>query len=248
MSCHGGLECVDGFCEPAPPAECGGSECPQEVPCDSQYDCAGGELCQAGFCSPGGGDVEQCDDDPDCDGDLPDCVGGVCTSTVILSARCDAATVCSAGYDCVDGSCSRRAGRCELDADCGDGQECLSGWCGAQCSGDGACSTDETCALQRCVPRCESAFNCAFGEACVEGGCVPEYAFLGHPGGDQSLWEIDGDPTQPRDSGGCSAGGDAGAGGLASACLALVAVVIGRRKRRRVHDAAVRADRGLRAT
>lgn len=223
VSCRPGLVCVEGWCE-EPVEECHGGNCPATVTCASQYDCAGGQLCENGVCTDGGGNVETCSSDADCTTGA--CIGGVCSASPTRLLTCDASTVCPAGHDCTNGRCERRAGICELDGDCTDGDACLNGWCGRACSADGDCDGGELCVSDRCVAACATASNCAFGEACLSGGCVPELALIGHAGGDQSLWEVGFAETD--DNGGCAVGSS----GSGASMLLLVGLALLRRRRR----------------
>lgn len=218
VSCRSGLVCRNGSCEEPPAEPCHGNQCPTQTACTTQYDCAGGELCTEGVCTPGGGNVETCATDGDCASGS--CIGNVCATSPVERETCTVSTVCAAGHDCINGLCTRRPGICELDGDCATGESCLSGWCGRACGGESDCETSETCSLGRCVDACTTVSTCALGTACIAGGCIPELAFIGHPGGDQSLWDVGFDETEG--SGGCSTTSSSQTGTLLLLAMALM--------------------------
>ena len=158
-------------------------------PCDTAADCADGELCLEGFCTPpmgpdgsvpdgrvdGGGDPSLCVDEP-----ARQCAGGrIC---------CDAGEECVDDYYCfpicTETRCGDNGSIC-----CGSGQICLDGVvCAAECAAeetlcgaanDVCCGAGDVCLDDVCATpgdECGDDFDCLTeGEYCetVVGRCLP---------------------------------------------------------------------------
>ncbi len=146
-------------------------------PCDSNVDCAGGEVCRDGTC------VESCGTGDACAGTLPICdeEAGVCVGC-LADTHCEGDQVCEpVSRRCVDPECVS-------DEDCGGGFTCDEGNCTpiddivcealqSRCEGNTllTCSRDGTR---------EEATPCDAGDVCEDDGagaaacraliCVPD--------------------------------------------------------------------------
>ena len=184
--CPAGDQCAGGFCTsdncedsgdcPAGTvcADNGGVElCVPEhppVPCTSDSDCPGDDLCEAGFCAP----QEECQDDTDCPG------GEVCVDNggVELCVPGQPPVPCDSPVDCP------APDNCGLD-DVGDCEAvCMGGYClpggdggGGACTSDSQCPGGYACAGGHCAPAddpvaCDSQYDCG-GDSCTGGFCEP---------------------------------------------------------------------------
>ncbi|HET9063548.1 MAG TPA: dockerin type I domain-containing protein [Candidatus Binatia bacterium] len=159
--------------------------CPE---CDSDDDCAAGEVCNlsTGFCiDPNGG----CDDDSDCGG------GQVCN---LATGTCiDPDGPCEDDSDCCGcqvcnpetGLCQDPTDECAVDADCDDGLFCtgaetcdLLRGCkagavvcndGVACTVDGCDEETDSCSNTASDVACDDGIFCNGAETCdAENGCV----------------------------------------------------------------------------
>lgn len=169
--------------------------------CQSDADCAAGQVCQSGACTsqnPCKATKEVCGDkiDNDCDGIVDegcsagcssdaDCAAGeVCKSGSCTKgpSNCTRSEVCGDGIDnnCdgqVDEGCSTG---CSSDADCAAGQICAGGQCKAAptgCRSDADCAAGEACETRtytcyKKTTRCSSDADCGRGEVCMSGVCT----------------------------------------------------------------------------
>lgn len=189
-------------------------------PLCADVSCPFDERCYGGVC------VGACDFVV-CPGDGV-CVGGQCVDAC-AGTTCDDCTVCERGA-CV--------ARCAGDS-CGAGQECAAD---GRCVDTGCaaltCGADEVCRGGACVDACQGAV-CPDGQVCQGGACVPS-GTPGVDGGvivlpDGAIVGFDGGPGGGRDRPrGCSCrAAGVGGGGAPWALLALLGIVIARRRARR---------------
>jgi hypothetical protein len=258
-SCPGGQACEGGFC--TPPTYCGpGGTCPVGELCENHQggrtcvpdaptctitaDCAAGESCVGGFCTP----PETCTGDFDCPGGEL-CDSGRCVPGQPPVACTSAASDCPVGNDdvglptCEGGFCTPGGGVCGTDPDCPGGFTCELGKCvgggGPQpCSGTFECSSGETCQGGFCVPGdgvgCRSNADCPVNpnddvpSVCVNGLCtgssvVPSSCQLAtdcNPGFTCVSGACQAIPGACEVSGDCEAGSSCIAGWCGVACTA----------------------------
>jgi len=146
------------------------SECDPLPECETDDDCADGEVCEEEVCvvAPG------CETDDDCaDGEV--CEEEVCVPSV--GQPCSETSDCAEGEVCEEGECVVAPG-CETDDDCAEGEVCEEGECvvAPGCETDDDCAEGEVCEEEVCVPsvgqECSETSDCAEGEVCEEGVCV----------------------------------------------------------------------------
>ncbi|GMU60949.1 MAG: hypothetical protein AMXMBFR34_27120 [Myxococcaceae bacterium] len=141
--------------------------------CQSNADCARGEVCQAGVCvvAPSG-----CTSNAQCAAGQV-CQAGQCVTPpppgCVVDADCAPGEACQAGV-CV----TLPPPGCVVDADCAPGETCSAGLCvrgPAQCTSNAQCAPGETCQAGVCVPpspACTSNVQCPRGWVCQAGQCV----------------------------------------------------------------------------
>jgi hypothetical protein len=120
--------------------------------CADNSDCAADELCEVGtgICTPGG-----CSSDADCPaGKVCDVEAGVCETPI--DSGCSSDIDCAFGLVCdlATGDCVDAGSSCNIDSDCLAGQVCnaLSGIC-EDAVGGNTCATDADCvATEVCNP------------------------------------------------------------------------------------------------
>ena len=227
VNCEAWEECNTGFC--------------QDISCTGLGEsCAAGEICNAV--------THECEDDPcsACEADEA-CVDGECVADPCLSADCNPVTEYCI-RDCSGGSCTAS---CDAICACDEGQVCDNhGACVADPC-DGACIGGEVCDNGTCVPDPCLTVTCGPQEVCVDGNCYGDpCAMVSCPAHAQCVAHDDGQGgvtgiCEPEEGhwvpegggrdltagggGGCSSsGGDAG---LALGLLALLWLMVRRRRR-----------------
>jgi hypothetical protein len=140
---------------PAMPAvdASGGADAPAPVTCNAAADCAAGDTCVNGRCTP---QSQLCSDTTQCTTPSEACVNGIC------EPHCSSSSPCPAGYEC-----DFTRGVCSLNP--------------SPCTGSGPthCQGGSTCVEGRCVAPCASSDSgaaCPAGQICVNGGCIPDEA------------------------------------------------------------------------
>ncbi len=128
--------------------------------CDSDSQCASGQICQNMMCVGG------CDNDNQCSAKQ------ICQNNTCV-AGCRADSACSSGQICDNLSC--RAG-CRMDAQCGSGIVCdpSTQTCRIGCRQDPECPKEEICSTTAlvCQPGCNSDSECNTGRICTSGKCT----------------------------------------------------------------------------
>jgi hypothetical protein len=145
---------------------------PDGPECETDEECAEGELCDEGECVPA---LPDCEADGDC------AAGEVCEAGECVPAPpdCEADGDCAEGEVCEAGECVPAPPECENDGDCAEGEICESNECvpaPPECENDGDCAEGEICESNECVPappECENDGDCAEGEVCESNECVP---------------------------------------------------------------------------
>ncbi len=121
------------------------------VPCEADDDCAEGEICMAGACTP----PTECSDENPCQ-DGGTCIDGICAPGPLEECG-DGLPECPDGLVCMTGACAP-PNECSEENPCQDGGTCIDGVCTPgpleQC-GDG-------------LPPCPEETPC-----CMAGGCMP---------------------------------------------------------------------------
>ncbi len=183
--CPSLYSCVQGQCEPVPPAECGaglpcpeGQECmegacigvtPDVTPeveidtgpppeCTSNADCLSGKCnVTAGTCyDPNCVDESDCEDNNVCTIDQCDPTEG-CWWENISGDPCEDGSACTLGDACADGLCEPGA-----KIDCNDNNDCTSDFC------DPATG----CEYTESVAPCDDGNPCTVGDVCNNGICA----------------------------------------------------------------------------
>jgi hypothetical protein len=141
--------------------------------CESDDDCKGGRVCQAGACGAG------CKLDKECPGDQT-CKAGHC----LARAACAHDKDCPGDQICSGGRCSARSAPvstppCVHDKDCPGDETCNAGACAAPthaCARDKECPGAETCNGGYCAAAttrkaCQEDRECSGGKICRGGRC-----------------------------------------------------------------------------
>jgi Dickkopf N-terminal cysteine-rich region len=155
----------DGQCGPG--AKCEATHTSTQCKCSKTSDCASGESCQSGLCSPPPG-LTGCDLPGSSCHDGLACIMGVC-------ALCSSFEDCNTnpyggpegtmGLACISGHCSA----CSSNSQCGGGQACVGGTCGT-CASNAECGPSGKCNDGYCV--CTTDAQCVSGQRCGAGVCV----------------------------------------------------------------------------
>lgn len=177
---------------------CGATACIGN--CTQDSDCAAGNYCAAGVCTPKQAIGATCSGDTQCTSGF--CVDGVCCNSA-CQGQCQACDITGSTGTCAvttgaphgnrpgcsgEGTC---AGSCDgvIPNACsypGTNRACVPASCTAGvarsvavCDGEGSCgaSTETkcapyTCSGQVCGSTCVTAANCATGKICTSGACV----------------------------------------------------------------------------
>lgn len=175
--CDGELQCVAGTCRGDE------AECTEDADCDAQERCSAGacraeeDLCQFNHeCGShriciDGRCMEECADDPDCDGEGQVCDEGLCrcdTEGCVEDDQpqpfCTAEEGCQGeGVTCVDGVCRTVCDENDPDA----AEECQRFDVQFEFCLDGYCATtDEVTA------DCELSADCEGDQECINGNCL----------------------------------------------------------------------------
>lgn len=193
-ACTGDRRCklTDG----TPPTGAGGAACAKPSDCEPGTNCGADNRCHPGDCASsgcpatyvckleggavacvpvgGGGGTSTCKSDQDC----PSPAGSKCLSgsCVPPQDQCADATQCTAGAQCVDGSCTPS---CSETQPCPTGYACdqSKGVCTGNpspCSSSSQCGSGKVCVEQHCVDQCGPGGTCATGLVCLDGGCTPD--------------------------------------------------------------------------
>ena len=119
------------------------SECDPLPECETDDDCADGEVCEEEVCVPSVG--QECSETSDC------AEGLVCEEGVCVAPGCETAADCDDADLCTTDECT--AGECvNTDVDCLDDVcDPADGEC-VECLIADDCEDDETCTLNMCVP------------------------------------------------------------------------------------------------
>jgi len=200
--CNGSGACPGLQTQDCAPYDCVGDQCGG---CQNDSDCADGEYCSGGVCSPKLQLGEVCSDDNQCLS--THCADGVCCDDA-CSGQCEACdavgsvgecvaisgaphgsrpacasdgTVCAGGCDGIDPDACAYPGsetQCR-EASCTDAVATLE----AFCDGAGACPDVQTqdcdpyeCNGDRCDGPCETDADCPSGTFCSAGMCVDKFA------------------------------------------------------------------------
>jgi MYXO-CTERM domain-containing protein len=242
--CPFGFQCKEydegRFCIPD---QCVGVTCPQGFVCDSDTgecnDLCDGVTCQDGQTCQGGGCFDcftlGCPDDEICVVGMNNI--GTCIPDPCLDVECDEGQFCSDG-DCQPLACV---------PDCPDEQVCIDGQCRVDLCSDVECPNGRICDPQDgdCIGDLCQDINCMSGFACDPGSgvCIPDPCLtIDCPDDFECVVTLDGvgscrEPVVPAEDndyvyaagGGCSSGG--GTGGAPWAVLALIGLVVIRRRK-----------------
>lgn len=153
--------------------------------CDTDADCAEGEICVNNNCA------QTCFDADDCDNPDHGCSGRGCPEAgePICFLECVSNEDCPEGQVCNTQFCDGRFGRCELpksdqcasDDDCGEDEFCnlFTATCEARCTSDADCASGFLCNTDSGIcfasgAECGSDDECGDGEVCRDSVCVPE--------------------------------------------------------------------------
>jgi len=219
--CPGGLTCAQtpagDFCVPDACAACTATEICQANGCVDPcagITCAGSQTCRLGTCV-------------DCD--VTGCVGDqICVASECVADPCgevDCAATCTdvLGCSCYDGACR---GNC-VDTGCPSGQRCdAQGACVVDACAEVTCPTREVCANGACVADPCNGVSCGPGAVCTGGTCIddpckvvdcgPSYRCEVRTG--EAVCVVASPAQRPElvtaAGGGCSTGGEGGAGAL----------------------------------
>lgn len=161
--CRVSVDCAEGNV-------CIGGQCtPQWGPCQDHESCGSGGFCSNGCCK----DSDLCSTNEECAALGPDMVcdaRGSCVPGEVPVETCDSASTCADGL-CVDGSCASCSGdcggstTCQFDRHCADGQSCLDGRCTAVCTVKEDCGKGQTCLGSVCVADPEA--TCGADKPCT---------------------------------------------------------------------------------
>jgi len=139
--------------------------------CDSDKDCASGDLCIAASDGKGGvctAAANQCFDQSQC-GDGEKCVAGKCTLGCTADADCRDGYLC----DTALGICADPAKACTITNDCGSATEvCVAGACVPRSMGGTCANAGDVWTENGCIPNQGAAFTCANDgtqDACASG-------------------------------------------------------------------------------
>ena len=154
-TCGGGGPCVTASCD-SKSGECVVTEAPEASACDPVASCAESGTCSGGLCAPA---PAPCHDGNPCTEDQCDLEAGGCLHLPLDGPPCDAdGSACTAGDQCVDGSC--HAGD---PVDCEDGNPCTHDDCdatagcthapldAAPCDDGDPCTAGDTCEGVTCI-------------------------------------------------------------------------------------------------
>ncbi|TNE48829.1 MAG: matrixin family metalloprotease [Deltaproteobacteria bacterium] len=143
--------------------------------CQSNADCAAGQVCQSGRCVA----APQCQSAGDC-GAGQICQNGSCIPDPSI---CQRDANCPPGQTCAQGRCvPDNTSGCQSNADCGAGQQCSNGACvnsptdaGNNSACDPPCESNSVCNNGSCIfaRRCETSLECGISEDCITGFCRP---------------------------------------------------------------------------
>jgi hypothetical protein len=159
VACKTDADCADD--DDCTTDACGDSGCT-----NTAVECADGEECLAGVCTP------TCTDDADCD-DGDACNGAETCGDDGLCADGEAVN-CDDGDACTEGTCNSDDGTCDqADVDCDDGLDCTDDDCDMTdgCSNTSTCADGEMCTADGCV-ECETDADCDDGQTCEAGVCL----------------------------------------------------------------------------
>lgn len=162
---------------------CGGDD--EVFACDTNEDCAEGELCAQGVCA------EPCFTADDCSNTNQGCSGAcegldepICFFECQANEDCGDGQICNLAFcgDAPFGRCEPiQEGECSSNEDCAEGEFCnvFAGVCEALCESDEDCDEGFLCNSDAgiCVASGASCIDdegCGDGEICVDEICVPE--------------------------------------------------------------------------
>lgn len=178
VACPAGMECTGGQCACTGPAcECArDGECPEMKPhcdreagrcavCVTSTDCASGELCRGGLCTPGCSQARPaCPAGKFCDFTAEACVD--CND----NSQCGTGKICGPAKLCIDG-CAADHPSCAAGTTCNvASQSCVACLADADCPAGRICTDSKTC-VEGCSPTRPS---CLGGKVCdlTAGACV----------------------------------------------------------------------------
>ncbi len=139
----------------------GADNCEQDPVCETDAECAVGELCMNGLCVT---DTDPCNDITCPVGFV--CVDGACTPE---ANGCQADSDCEDNNPCTRGFCDAATAQCRYTGIPGCGE--------LSCASNADCDEWEICSDGVCMPdpnQCVDASDCASGESCVNGSCVAD--------------------------------------------------------------------------
>jgi len=144
--------------------------------CDSDSDCADGEICDESICVEV--PIFACESDADCiEGEL--CSDEICIA--IPAVTCNSDVDCIFGESCSDNVCvALPPYQCSTDTDCYEGEMCSDEACVAipalGCSSNADCAVDEICSDESCIIApdlsCSTDSDCPVGKICSDDNCM----------------------------------------------------------------------------
>jgi hypothetical protein len=144
------------------------------VPCSTDYDCPGTDVCVGGHCEPRCQTNQECPNEECVDGHCKkpctknaDCPSGICDGSY-CGPPCRINSDCPPAEYCRAGQCQPRQS-CSQDSDCSN-QVCMDGRCQDPCRTDPECPGGAVCDRGHCVPTCTSQ-SCLAGTVCSGGHC-----------------------------------------------------------------------------
>ncbi len=189
--CAPGEVCVGGSCQACtsdsqcgPTAKCEATHAAVQCGCSTDADCAAGEKCPFGVCTPVGNPSCGWDEGTFADGAAEirasgangecapgqTCIYGVCFACTSFE-DCNTFLpggppgTLAGGLACIHGVCTS----CTSNSQCGGGQACVGGTCGT-CVTNGQCGPSGQCTSGYC--GCTTDAQCETGQRCGAGVCV----------------------------------------------------------------------------
>ncbi len=219
--------CGGGSCQPGPPKDCSdGNGCtddlcsapsgacsnpPNTAPCSDGNACTTGDVCAAGSCRPGTGQLA-CNDGNACTSDGCSPATGCVFPNAPNGTGCSDGSLCTSGDACVNGSCNGTPVTCPEDGNACTTATCQpAAGCGqapntAPCDDSNPCTEGDVCSGGSCVSG--PAKDCSDGNDCTNDACDRTDGSCDHANNTASC--SDGDPCTPGDAcvnGACQPGG-----------------------------------------